>query len=174
MKPIADARAIQAKIGAFARPLATRRHTAQRFRHTGERTCRSSIPVRILVNALPGGWPKNRLPGCPQSTATAHRNQSLWDGQTAIIYSQPGQAKIRNVERTGRASLNFNSDFHGGDVVVLTGTAEIEPSAPAADQNPAYVEKYADGIASINMTPESFAAAYSVPIRLTPAKLRGF
>lgn len=98
----------------------------------------------------------------------------LWDGQTAIIYSQPGQAKIRNVERTGRASLNFNSDFHGGDVVVLTGTAEIEPSAPAADQNPAYVEKYADGIASINMTPESFAAAYSVPIRLTPAKLRGF
>lgn len=98
----------------------------------------------------------------------------IWDGQSAIIYSQPDQAKIRNVERTGRASLNFNSDFHGGDVVVLTGTAEVEPTAPAADQNPAYVEKYADGIASINMTPESFAASYSVPIRVTPAKLRGF
>ena len=98
----------------------------------------------------------------------------IWDGQTALIYSQPNQAKIRNIERSGQVSLNFNSDFHGGDVVVLTGTAEIEPSAPAADQNPAYIQKYADGIASINMTPESFAASYSVPIRVTPAKLRGF
>ncbi len=98
----------------------------------------------------------------------------IWDGQTALIYSHPNQAKIRNIERSGRVSLNFNSDFHGGDVVVLTGTAEIEPSTAAADQNPAFIEKYADGIASINMTPESFAAAYSVPIRVTPAKLRGF
>jgi PPOX class probable F420-dependent enzyme len=98
----------------------------------------------------------------------------IWDGQTALIYSHPNQAKIRNIERSGRVSLNFNSDFHGGDVVVLNGTAQIEPSTPAADQCPAYIEKYADGISSINMTPESFAAAYSVPIRVTPAKLRGF
>lgn len=98
----------------------------------------------------------------------------IWDGQTALVYSQPDQAKIRNIERTGQASLHFNSDFHGGDVVVLIGTAEIEPSAPAADQYQGYIEKYADGIASINMTPESFAASYSVPIRVTPTKLRGF
>jgi PPOX class probable F420-dependent enzyme len=98
----------------------------------------------------------------------------IWDGQTVLIYSQPDQAKIRNVERSGRVSLNFNSDFHGGDVAILTGTATIEPTAPAADQNPAYIQKYADGIASINMTPESFASSYSVPIRITPQKLRGF
>ena len=98
----------------------------------------------------------------------------IWDGQTALVYSQPNQAKIRNVERNGHASLHFNSDFHGGDVVVLSATAHIEPGAPAADQNPAFIEKYADGIASINMTPESFAAAYSVPIRIIPTKVRGF
>ena len=98
----------------------------------------------------------------------------LWDGQAALIYSQPNQAKLKNIERSGRASLNFNSDFHGGAVVVLTGTAEIVPSTPPADHISAYIEKYADGIASINMTPESFAASYSVPIRVTPAKLRGF
>ncbi|MFN8663543.1 MAG: TIGR03667 family PPOX class F420-dependent oxidoreductase [Thermomicrobiales bacterium] len=98
----------------------------------------------------------------------------IWDGQTVLIYSQPDQAKIRNVERSGRVSLNFNSDFHGGDVAILTGTATIEPTAPAADQNPAYIQKYADGIASINMNPESFASSYSVPIRITPQKLRGF
>lgn len=98
----------------------------------------------------------------------------LWDGETALIYSQPKQAKIRNVERSGQASLNFNSDFHGGDVVVLTGKAEIDASAPPADQNPAYVEKYADGFASINMSPEAFAATYSVALRVTPTKVRGF
>ena len=98
----------------------------------------------------------------------------IWDGQSALVYSEPDQAKIRNIERSGRVAFHFNSDFHGGDVVVLTGTAEIEPSAPAADQNLAYIEKYADGIASINMTPESFAATYSVPIRVTPSKVRGF
>lgn len=98
----------------------------------------------------------------------------IWDGESALIYSQPNQAKIRNVERSGQASLNFNSDFHGGDVVVLTGTAEIDPSAPSADQNPAYVEKYSGGFESINMTPESFAASYSVPLRVTPTKVRGF
>jgi PPOX class probable F420-dependent enzyme len=98
----------------------------------------------------------------------------IWDGETALIYSQPNQAKIRNIERSGHASLNFNSDFHGGDVVVLTGTAQVEPAAPSADQNPAFIEKYADGIASINMTPESFAASYSAPILITPTKLRGF
>lgn len=98
----------------------------------------------------------------------------IWDGQTALIYSQPNQAKIRNVERSGHASLNFNSDFHGGDVVILAGTAQVETGAPAADQNPAFIQKYADGIASINLTPESFAAAYSVPIRVTPTKVRGF
>jgi PPOX class probable F420-dependent enzyme len=98
----------------------------------------------------------------------------IWDGQTVLIYSQPNQPKIRNIERSGHVSLNFNSDFHGGDVVIFAGTAQIEPTAPAADQNPAFVEKYADGIASINLTPESFAATYSVPIRFIPTKLRGF
>ena len=98
----------------------------------------------------------------------------LWDGESALIYSQPNQAKIRNIERHGRASLNFNSDFNGGDVVVLTGAAEVDRTAPSAEQNPAFIEKYADGFVSIDMTSETFAASYSVPLRVTPTKLRGF
>ena len=98
----------------------------------------------------------------------------IWDGQTVLIYSQPDQAKIRNIDRSGQVSLNFNSDFHGGDVIILAGTAQVDPSAPAADRNPAFIEKYAGGIASINLTPESFAAAYSVPIRVSLTRVRGF
>jgi PPOX class probable F420-dependent enzyme len=98
----------------------------------------------------------------------------LWDGQSIVIYSQPNQPKIRNIARSSHVSINFNSDFHGGDVVIIAGTAQVDAAIPPADQIPAYVEKYADGMASINLTPESFAAIYSAPIRFTPTKVRGF
>jgi hypothetical protein len=39
---------------------------------------------------------------------------------------------------------------------------------------PAYVEKYAAFIARNAWTPESFAADYSVPLRITATQLRGF
>ncbi|MFT4036548.1 MAG: TIGR03667 family PPOX class F420-dependent oxidoreductase [Thermomicrobiales bacterium] len=97
-----------------------------------------------------------------------------WDGESALIYSQPNKPKLRNIERNPRVSLNFNSSFEGGDVVVFTGNAVVEPDVTPADQHAAFVEKYTAGIASIGMTPASFAAAYSVGIRVTPDKLRGF
>ncbi|MCA9878896.1 MAG: TIGR03667 family PPOX class F420-dependent oxidoreductase [Thermomicrobiales bacterium] len=96
-----------------------------------------------------------------------------WDGHTVLVYSQPDQPKLRNIARNHRVSLNFNSDFHGGDVVVLVGDAALDPAASPADQHQAYVEKYAGGIESISMTPASFAAAYSVAVRVTPTKVRG-
>jgi PPOX class probable F420-dependent enzyme len=97
----------------------------------------------------------------------------LWDGETALIYSQPNTPKLRHIEANPKASLHLNSDAHGGDVVILTGQARIETSVPPVNQNAAYVAKYARGITGIGMTPDSFAQAYSVPIRFTPSKLRG-
>jgi PPOX class probable F420-dependent enzyme len=97
-----------------------------------------------------------------------------WDGDTLLIYSQPGTAKIAHIARNPRVSLNLNSDQYGGDVIVITGAATIDGSAPAANVIPAYIEKYREGIGSIGMTPESFAATYSIPVRITPEKLSGF
>ena len=97
----------------------------------------------------------------------------LWDGETALIYSKSDAPKLRHIAANPRVSLNLNSDEHGGDVVILTGEARIDAGAPEAHQVPAYLEKYAPGIQSIGMTPETFAQAYSVAIRFTPAKLRG-
>lgn len=97
-----------------------------------------------------------------------------WDGASALIYSQPNKPKLHNIEGNPRVSLNLNSTFNGSDVIVLTGEAAVDPDAVPADQHAAFVAKYAEGIASINMTPASFAAAYSVAIRVTPDKLRGF
>ena len=98
----------------------------------------------------------------------------LWEDGAVLIYSQPNTPKVRNIARNGQVALSFNSDEHGGDVVILTGTAEALDGGPQASGNAAYLAKYAGGLDSLKLTPEAFAAEYSMPIRVTPTKLRGF
>jgi PPOX class probable F420-dependent enzyme len=96
-----------------------------------------------------------------------------WDGESIMIYSQPDTPKVRNITRYPRIAFNLDSDGRGGNMVILTGQAIIDRNAPPVNENPAYLAKYGDHITRIGRTPESFAAAYSVPIRFTPTKLRG-
>lgn len=97
----------------------------------------------------------------------------LWDGETALIYSQPNTPKVRNIERRPQVALNLDGDGHGGNIIVLTGEARLDPATPPGDQHPAYLAKYGDDIVRIGMDAARFAAAYSVPIRFTPTRLRG-
>ena len=68
--------------------------------------------------------------------------------------------------------MNFHTDDEGGDITVLTGNAKIDKNPPPHD--PKYIQKYRDHIAKIGLTPESMAASYSVLIRVSPTRLRGF
>jgi PPOX class probable F420-dependent enzyme len=96
----------------------------------------------------------------------------VWDGDESVsVYSQPG-ARVRNLESNPHVSLNFPGDGRGGDIVVLSGTATLDRDA-RADADDAYVAKYADHIARIGHTPESFTDAYSVPVRIRLERLRG-
>ena len=97
----------------------------------------------------------------------------LWDGADSVLmFSQDG-ARVRNLEADPRVSLNFAGDGRGGDIVVLSGHATIDRDAPSADRVEAYVEKYAEHIPRIGLTPEQFGAKYSTPIRIELTKLRG-
>ena len=96
----------------------------------------------------------------------------LWEGgESVLMYSQDG-ARVRNLEANPRVSLNFGGNGGGGDIVVLSGRAILR-DAPPADQVGAYVGKYSQHIERIGLTPESFAARYSVPVRIELTKLRG-
>ena len=97
----------------------------------------------------------------------------LPDAGTLLIYSKPNTPKLRNIEQNPMVALNFDSDGGGGNVAVFTGTAIIDRQAQSLDQIAAYVEKYAENIARMKLTPASFAQMYSVPIRVAPASLRG-
>lgn len=90
-----------------------------------------------------------------------------------LIFSRPNTAKLRNIERNPNVALHFDGNGYGGDVVIMTGTAAIDRSLPSAAELPVYRTKYADRIEKLNMTPESFAAEYSVPILIDPRTLRG-
>ncbi len=98
----------------------------------------------------------------------------LWHDDAVLIYSQPDTVKLAGVERNPRVSLNFNSDEHGGHVVILKGSAELAGASLPATSLPAYLEKYAGGFESLKMTPEAFAADFSQLIRVTPDRLTAF
>lgn len=97
----------------------------------------------------------------------------LWDGQSVLVYSLNDAARNRHIQRDPRVALNFDGNGQGGDIIVLTGEARINPNEPSADQVPEYVVKYKDRIARGFGTPADFAAKYSVPIRITVSKVRG-
>jgi PPOX class probable F420-dependent enzyme len=98
----------------------------------------------------------------------------LWESGEILVYTQPASLKVRNLSFNPHVSLNLNSDAYGGNVIVITGQAQVATDLPPADRHPAYLEKYRAGIADLNMTPESFAKDFSVPLRITPTRLRGF
>jgi PPOX class probable F420-dependent enzyme len=96
----------------------------------------------------------------------------LWQDRRLLVYSQPDARKIRNIARNPRVSIHLNSDLWGNRVVVIRGTASVDLHATPAHEVPAYLEKYREGIAQIEMTPEGMAREYSAAIRVTPLRIR--
>jgi PPOX class probable F420-dependent enzyme len=95
-----------------------------------------------------------------------------WDGETCLVYSKPGSAKLRNIERSPRVALNFEgAAVEDGDVVVLTGEASLDRHSPPPPQ--AYARKYRQAIKHFGYTLEQLHAEYSVAIQIRPEKYRG-
>lgn len=97
-----------------------------------------------------------------------------WDGNDVLIYSQPRTGKVRQIEANPRASVHFNSTEDGDDVVVFVGEACIETGEIPEARRKSYFRKYRQGIENLEMTPESFAESYRVPLIVRLETLRGF
>lgn len=99
----------------------------------------------------------------------------LWEEDTFLIFSQPRAHKVVHIEKHPGVALHFNTDETGEKhVIVFTGQAVVDPHVPAAHQGPAYLEKYKDGIAALDMTPEEFSREYSIAIKIRPTEVRGW
>ena len=109
-----------------------------------------------------------RADGQPQSTPVWF----LWDGErNLLIMSQPNKPKLRNIASNPRISLHFD-DHDGDDVVALECEATVATETISGEEHSAYIEKYSDLIAALGMTPDSFSAEYSVPVRARIARAR--
>ncbi len=108
--------------------------------------------------------------GQPQTSAVWF----LWDGEEFLVYSLAGTARTRNIKRNQRVSLNLDGDGRGGSVVTIEGLARLDLDAPASNEVPEYSAKYREKIAGNRWTPESFAADYPIPIRITPTRARSW
>jgi PPOX class probable F420-dependent enzyme len=107
--------------------------------------------------------------GQPQPSPIWHE----LDGDTILMYSKPGMAKLRNIAANPRVALHLDGNGKGGDIVVIEGHAAISDE-PGADQRPSYVARYQDFMARNGWSAGDFARMYSVPVRIVPTRLRGW
>ncbi len=98
----------------------------------------------------------------------------LWDGDRSfLLYSRPDKRKLRNIEANPRASLNLDSDGIDADIVVAWGEMRVSEDPPASEV-PEYIDKYAERIDALGWTPQSFAADFSVPLRIAVTRIHGW
>ena len=99
----------------------------------------------------------------------------IWQEDSFLIYSQAKAHKIAHIKKNPKVALHFNTDETGDkNVMVFVGEALIDTNCPPAYQVSEYFEKYQQGIADLDMTPEGFSDEYSVAIRIRPAEIRGW
>ena len=98
----------------------------------------------------------------------------LWDGDRSILlYSRPEKRKLENIAANPNVSLNLDSDRVDADIVICWGEIRVSDDPPA-DRVAKYVAKYAERIAALGWTPESFAADFSVPLRIDVSRIHGW
>jgi PPOX class probable F420-dependent enzyme len=90
----------------------------------------------------------------------------VWDGTAVTIYSLPDGAKLKHVAANDHVSLHFNCSPGGGDVVVLSGRAEVLQGAPPPSEFPGMLDKYLPQIQAMGYTQEWYDA-YDTAIRVT-------
>jgi PPOX class probable F420-dependent enzyme len=98
----------------------------------------------------------------------------LWDGDRSILlYSRREKRKLANIAANPNVSLNLDSDGVDADIVICWGEVRVSGDPPA-DAVPEYIEKYAERIAALAWTPDSFAADFSVPLRIELSRIHGW
>ncbi len=95
----------------------------------------------------------------------------LWRDNGILIYSQPHTRKLKNLAQNANVSVVLDDTDGGGDVVRIEGTAKVASDHPAANDVPAYAEKYSRQIRRSFGTAEAFAQDYAVPLIVTPTKI---
>ncbi|MET0908542.1 MAG: TIGR03667 family PPOX class F420-dependent oxidoreductase [Ilumatobacteraceae bacterium] len=128
---------------------------------------RTRVEARLLTNLMAWLTTVNAA-GRPDSVPVWFL---LRDDGTVLVYSQPGKAKLRNIETNPHVALGLDVTDIGRDIIRIEGTAAHVADHPSAAEVPAYAAKYTERIAAIFDTVERFAEQFSEAIVITPSRL---
>ncbi len=106
--------------------------------------------------------------GRPQTSVISF----LYEHGTIVFYSKPDTPKLRNIEHNPQVSFNLQSDPYGDHYLVVEGTMAIDPTIPPSDLHEAYRAKYLDPHAHWEMDVAAVARDFSVPLRISPTRVR--
>jgi PPOX class probable F420-dependent enzyme len=98
----------------------------------------------------------------------------LVDGTTVLVYNRPDARRLTHIRRNPRVTLNLDGDGRGGDIIVLSGRAEIADDQPLSHEFPPYLAKYRAAAERISANVAEFSAEYSIALRITIDRVRGF
>jgi PPOX class probable F420-dependent enzyme len=97
-----------------------------------------------------------------------------WDGETLLMFSEPGTKKIRNLRRNPAVAIALDTRDDGEEVAFFDGVAELLPEPTAALMLDAYKQKYAHLFPRTGSSPEKMAAQYTQPIRVRLTKIHSW
>jgi PPOX class probable F420-dependent enzyme len=95
-----------------------------------------------------------------------------WDGAAILIFSKPGDLKVRNLRQNPGVTLALDNFGASSQPVVVEGTAALVERAAIAAMLAAYTAKYAALAAKIGLPPDALESIYSQPIHITPTRIR--
>jgi PPOX class probable F420-dependent enzyme len=95
----------------------------------------------------------------------------LWDGETVLVFSQPKNQKVSNIQHNQNVLLAVDNTDNGSDPITIEGTATLLAHGETDATLEAYIKKYGEGIKGLGFTPEQMAATYSQGIRITPTRV---
>ncbi|MFL5669233.1 MAG: pyridoxamine 5'-phosphate oxidase family protein [Chloroflexota bacterium] len=94
-----------------------------------------------------------------------------WDGEALLVFSRPDARKVRNLRTNPSVMLGLGDAEKDFDIGLVEARAELIDRPTAKVLPAAHLDKYADQLRSIGLTPAEYAATYSQVIRIVP---RGF
>jgi len=94
------------------------------------------------------------------------------DDETILLYSEPGKPKLRSIRENPHVAFGLDVTDIGRDIVRIDGEAAEDAAAGPADKQSLYRAKYAERIGTLFGDAAGFAARYSVPVVITPRRLR--
>ena len=98
----------------------------------------------------------------------------VWDGEEILVYGDHRAKRNKNLASNPKVGFHLPDNGNGQDIVAIEGVARVDPQHAGVPDNPAYLAKYGERITSGWGSAEAFGAQYSVPLRFTPRRVRGY